>query len=153
MREKYQPLFDEYNVDLVLQAHNHLYDRTLPIKYNSNNIVKPIIFDQNNNDRNNFVDPDGTIFTVIGTGGKGPHRLVDTHEYTASQHLPIAGFLNIAIAGKQLEATFYDIGIKCEESISEKTGRIIFDLTKCEPRDKSKPLEIIDSYSIIKDSS
>ncbi|MGD1835124.1 MAG: LamG-like jellyroll fold domain-containing protein [Nitrososphaeraceae archaeon] len=149
LREKYQPIFDQYNVDLVLQAHNHLYDRTLPIKYNSDNIVKPIILDQNN--INNFIDPDGTIFSVIGTGGKGPHRLVDNPEYTVSQHLPIAGFLNIAIAGKQLEATYYDIGIKCEESISEKTGRTIFNLDVCEPRNESEPLKIIDRYYIIKE--
>ena len=148
LREKYQPIFDQYNVDLVLQAHNHLYDRTLPIKYNSDNITKPIILDQNN--IHNFIDPDGTIFSVIGTGGKGPHRLVNNPEYTVSQHLPIAGFLHIAIAGKQLESTYYDIGIKCEESISE-TGRTIFNLDKCEPRNESEPLKIIDRYSIIKE--
>ncbi|MGD1837644.1 MAG: metallophosphoesterase, partial [Nitrososphaeraceae archaeon] len=149
MREKYQPIFDEYDVDLVLQAHNHFYDRTLPLKYNSENIVTPII--DKTSDNNNFVNPDGTIFSVIGTGGKGPHRLVDTPEYTVSQHLPIAGFLNIAIAGKQLEATFYDIGIKCEESIGEKTGRTIFNLDICEPKDESEQLKIIDRYSITKE--
>ncbi len=31
MREKYQPVFDKYGVDIVLQGHNHLYDRTLPL--------------------------------------------------------------------------------------------------------------------------
>ena len=153
IREKYQPIFDEYGVDLVLQAHNHFYDRTLPIKYNPENITKPMIFDNtNDDDDDDFIDPDGTIFTVVGTGGKSPHRLVNTHEYTASQHLPIAGFLNIEIAGKQLEATYYDIGIKCEESVSEKTGRTIFNLDKCEPRDESDPLEITDKYTIVKES-
>ena len=34
IREKYQPIFDEYDVDLVLQAHNHFYDRILLLKFN-----------------------------------------------------------------------------------------------------------------------
>ena len=153
IREKYQPMFDEYGVDLVLQAHGHFYDRTLPLKYNPENIHIPIIDKTTENNNNNFVNPDGTIFTVVGTGGKGPHRLVDTPEYTASQHLPIAGFLSIEIAGKHLEATYYDIGIKCEESISEKTGKTIFNLDICEQRDESEPLKLLDKYSITKDSS
>ena len=43
MREKYQPIFDKYGVDLVIQGHNHLYDRTLPLQFNPNNISNPIV--------------------------------------------------------------------------------------------------------------
>ena len=48
MREKYQPVFDRYGVDIVLQGHNHFYDRTLPLQFNPNNTSKPIV-DQSNN--------------------------------------------------------------------------------------------------------
>ena len=31
IRDKYQPIFDKYGVDLVIQGHNHIYSRTLPL--------------------------------------------------------------------------------------------------------------------------
>ena len=34
MRENYQPVFDKYGVDIILQGHNHMYDRTLPLQFN-----------------------------------------------------------------------------------------------------------------------
>jgi hypothetical protein len=34
LRDTYHPLFDTYGVDLVLQAHNHKYERTYPLTYN-----------------------------------------------------------------------------------------------------------------------
>ena len=47
IRNKYQPIFDKYGVDLVIQGHNHIYSRTLPLSFNKLNISQPII-DQNN---------------------------------------------------------------------------------------------------------
>ena len=32
VREAWVPLFDRYNVDLVISGHNHLYERTLPLR-------------------------------------------------------------------------------------------------------------------------
>src|SRR5918993_1707298 len=46
-KEAYHPLFDQYNVDLILQGHQHNYQRTYPIKYNSDRPVNPIITDRN----------------------------------------------------------------------------------------------------------
>ncbi len=148
IREKYQPLFDQYNVDLVLQGHNHIYDRTLPIKFNSLNITNPIV--DKGNDNSHFTNPDGTIYTVVGTGGKGPVRISGTPFYTVSQDRPIAGFLNINIDGKDLEATFYDIGLKCKEIKSKKTGQPVLDIESCQPRDESTQLKIVDTYKISK---
>ena len=148
IREKYQPIFDQYNVDLVLQGHNHIYDRTLPIKFNPLNITNPMVDKTNNN--NTFTNPDGIIYTVVGTGGKGPVRISGTPFYTVSQDKPIAGFLNIDIDGKDLEATFYDIGLKCKEIKSEKTGKPVLDIESCKPRDKSTQLKIVDTYKISK---
>jgi hypothetical protein len=148
IREKYQPLFDQYNVDLVLQAHNHIYDRTLPIKFNPLNITNPIVDKTNNN--STFTNPDGTIYTVVGTGGKGPVRISDPPFYTVSQDKPVAGFLNINIDAKDLEATFYDIGLKCKEIKSKKTGKLVLDIESCKPRDESTQLKIVDTYKISK---
>jgi calcineurin-like phosphoesterase family protein len=46
MRDIYHPLFEQYGVDLVLQAHNHNYQRTYPISYNSGDSSKPTISNQ-----------------------------------------------------------------------------------------------------------
>ena len=37
LRNTYHPIFQQYGVDLVVQGHQHNYQRTFPIKYNSNN--------------------------------------------------------------------------------------------------------------------
>jgi len=52
--------------------------------------------------------------------------------------------------GKDLEATFYDIGLKCEEIISKKTGKPVLDIESCKPRDESTQLKIVDTYKISK---
>ncbi len=49
LRETYHPLFEEYKVDLILQAHNHNYQRSYPIIYNNDDPKNPIITDDNNN--------------------------------------------------------------------------------------------------------
>lgn len=35
-RKTYHPLFEKYGVDLVLQAHNHNYQRSYPLEYKPN---------------------------------------------------------------------------------------------------------------------
>ena len=35
IRDKYQDIFDKYNVDLVLQGHNHIYTRNFPLIFKS----------------------------------------------------------------------------------------------------------------------
>jgi Calcineurin-like phosphoesterase. len=47
LRDIYHPIFEKYNVDLVLQAHNHNYQRTYPISYNSaGDSSEPILTNQ-----------------------------------------------------------------------------------------------------------
>ena len=45
-KEAYHPLFELYNVDLVLQGHHHSYQRSYPIQYNSETSRDPIITDR-----------------------------------------------------------------------------------------------------------
>ncbi|MDW3631345.1 MAG: metallophosphoesterase, partial [Nitrososphaeraceae archaeon] len=107
MREKYQPLFDKYGVDIVLQGHNHFYDRTLPLQFNPQNISKPIVDESNN--PNKFFNPEGSIFSVIGLGGRSSHIFLNQPDYVVKQHNGF-GFLSIEINGKELDAKYYDIG-------------------------------------------
>lgn len=154
MREKYQPIFDKYNVDIVLQGHTHFYDRTLPLKFNPSEIEKPIISvnGTNNSTTNTFVDPEGTIFSVVGTGGRSGHVFLNQPDHVVKQHNEF-GFLSIEIKGNELDAKYYDIGYKCKknklkESDLEKEGDFkIFDMSSCKI---DRDLAIIDQYKIIK---
>jgi 3',5'-cyclic AMP phosphodiesterase CpdA len=153
MREKYQPIFDKYGVDLVLQGHNHIYDRTLPIKFNPNNISKPLVDESNNT--NKFFNPEGSIFSVIGLGGRSSHIFLNQPDYVVKQHNGF-GFLNIEINGKELDAKYYDIGYNCkEQQLKEKDLEegdfTIFEMSSCK-NNKKDPVKIIDHYSISKGS-
>jgi hypothetical protein len=93
-KEAYHPLFEQYKVDLVLQGHQHNYQRTYPIKYNSEAPINPIITDRN---RNTYANPEGQIFLTVGTGGANLHSLNGNkapYIITAEdQH----GFLNVDV--------------------------------------------------------
>jgi Calcineurin-like phosphoesterase len=116
LQNMYHPLFDKYDVDLVLQGHNHNYQRSYPIKYNTTNVLSssktitttPIITDTNNT---NYINPEGQIFVTVGTGGKydSSHKLKGQAFYIAIQHLGF-GFLNVDIInnGTTLSAKFYE---------------------------------------------
>ena len=110
LRDTYHPLFDKYHVDLVLQGHDHNYQRSYPIKYNSTNPFTPIITDTNQD--NNYTNPAGTIFAIVGTGGIGLYHLSNATEsaYLAYKQSSSFGFLSVAIInnGATLKANFYD---------------------------------------------
>ena len=106
LRDTYHPLFDKYGVDLVLQGHIHNYQRSYPIKYNSNSPSSPIITDTNTN---NYNDPQGQIFATVGTGGIGFHGLSGKASYMVYQQTSNFGFLNLDVieGGTKLTASFY----------------------------------------------
>jgi hypothetical protein len=65
-RDTYHPLFDQYDVDFVLMAHQHNYERTFPLQYNAGSPASPIITDKN---MSYYNDPQGQVFSIVGTGG------------------------------------------------------------------------------------
>jgi F5/8 type C domain/Calcineurin-like phosphoesterase len=102
-RNVYHPLFDQYNVDLVLQAHNHNYQRSYPISYNQNG-DQPSITDIN---KSTYNDPKGEIFVIAGTGGKSLYDIKSKSPFTVSQFEDY-GILEVAISeASQLTGTFY----------------------------------------------
>jgi hypothetical protein len=64
VREHWTPLFDQYQVDLVINGHNHLYERTDPILAGIVRRAAPA---------GSIVHPatDGTTYLTAGGGGKG----------------------------------------------------------------------------------
>ena len=103
--EVYHPLFGEYNVDMVLQGHQHNYQRTFPINYNKVVPDQPKVTDRN---ISNYSDPSGQIFATVGTAGAQLHNLDGKAPYISTQHIGF-GFLDIGIMnkGRTLNATFY----------------------------------------------
>ncbi len=106
LRDTYHPLFDKYHVDLVLQGHNHDYQRTYPLMYDANSPSNPIITDMN---RNIYKHPSGEVYAVVGTGGEETYPFGGLSSYVATQFTGIHGYLNIDIInnGQTLDGTFY----------------------------------------------
>jgi hypothetical protein len=96
LRSTYHPLFNEYEVDLVLQAHNHNYERTFPIKFNSNSPSNPIATTTNTD---TYTDPDGQIFATIGTGGVSLYAFTGKADHFVKQYGDF-GILNIDITNE-----------------------------------------------------
>ncbi len=153
IRDKYQNIFDKYNVDLVIQGHNHIYARTFPLSLNPSNIAEPIVdkISHNMNNNNTFTNPNGTIFLVVGVGGGELHRIVEEPYYVANQYNKGFGFVDLKIDGKRLEGTFYDINLICNIKTTEKKEKEIMDLESCVPTpiDQNK-LKVVDHFAIIK---
>lgn len=106
IRDTYHVLFDKYGVDLVLQGHQHNYQRTYPLKYNASTSSNPIVTDY---DLNHYNEPMGQIYATVGTGGFSIHDFLGKSPYMATQYLGY-GFLNIVVKnnGSTLTATFFD---------------------------------------------
>src|SRR5918994_606008 len=160
IREKYQPLFDKYGVDLVISGHNHIYSRTLPLSFNKANISQPIL-DHNSSSSNSsnvksslFINPNGTTFLVVGVGGSELHRITEEQYYIANQYNEGFGFVDLKINGKKLDGTMYDINLNCQIEITEKKGKEKINLETCIPtmtnNDNNDNLKVVDQFTIQK---
>jgi hypothetical protein len=122
LRDRYHLVFEKYDVDLVLQAHNHNYQRSYPIKYNNANSSAPIITDTH---ANNYSNPEGQIFVTVGTGGADTHFFLAKEPYMV-YHYTGFGFLNVDVIdnGQTFNATFYsnDGDIKDQFSITKNVS-------------------------------
>jgi hypothetical protein len=94
-RMNFHPLFDKYGVDLVLQAHNHIYERTYPLMFNDAKPAEPIIYKSDNSSDNHLRDPSNPIFLVVGTGGQGLYDIKKRLPYSVYATDKDYGFLNI----------------------------------------------------------
>ena len=111
LRDTYHPLFDRYNVDLVLQAHQHNYQRTYPLNYNNDSPSNPI---ETRNNTDTYNDPSGQIYTTVGTGGVGITDGESQYDFKGKASFVVTqftgyGFLNIDVRnnGTIFNAIFY----------------------------------------------
>ncbi len=106
IRDIFHPLFDKYGVDLVFNSDNHNYQRTFPLKYNSNaDSSNPIIVDRSQTNYNK--DQPGQIYLIVGTAGKSLYDIKKQAPFVAKQSHDHFGFLNIDINDKIIKGTFY----------------------------------------------
>ncbi|HEX9318856.1 MAG TPA: metallophosphoesterase [Nitrososphaeraceae archaeon] len=107
LQDIYHPLFEKYGVDIVLQGHNHNYQRTYPLSYNQSMPFSPIVTDRHTRDYDN--NPKGQIFFTVGTAGEDLYNLTKQAPYVVTQFLR-HGFLNVNLInnGTNLTATFYE---------------------------------------------
>ena len=111
IRNIYHPLFDKYGVDLVLNGHNHNYQRTYPVTFNADKTSKPIVTNTFTTGYNG--SSDGVVYAVVGTAGEAPvHPLLGRQPYVATQVAGKFGFLDIEISNgnphTKMTGTFYD---------------------------------------------
>jgi iron/zinc purple acid phosphatase-like protein C len=125
IRNIYHPLFDKYNVDLVLTSDNHNYQRTFPLKYNNGDSSYPIVA---NKDQNNYDTYNGVIYLVTGTAGRSHYKFEGQAPYIVKQDDKNFGFLNIDVNGKTLKRTFYANQYGSGSDI-ESTNNILDDFT------------------------
>ena len=105
LRDIYQPLFEKYDVDLVISSHNHYYERTYPLLYNNDDDQEPIITD---NSESTYLDTDGIIYLTVGTGGDELQEILDKEDYYVVQDDGEFGFLNLKLEnnGKTIGGEF-----------------------------------------------
>jgi hypothetical protein len=104
LRNTYHPLFEKYNVDLVISSHNQYYERTYPLLYNNNDDQEPVVI---NNSESNYSNTNGIIFLTVGTAGDELQDIVYEEDYYIMQEEEY-GFLNLKLKnnGKTLVGEF-----------------------------------------------
>jgi predicted phosphodiesterase len=125
LRSTYHPLFEQYGVDLVLQGHNHNYQRTYPIKFNSVNPKYPI---ETSTNKTTYRDPngEGQIFATVGTGGEDLYPFKDQKDSKKGNNYYVKDYIGFGILdvditnnGKTLTGKFY----------TDNSGKIIDQFT------------------------
>jgi hypothetical protein len=106
LRDTFHELFETSKIDLVLSGHTQYYQRSLPLSYNNDNPIYPVIMDQNNNQ---YSKNNGIIFVTAGTAGDDLHDIAYSLSYYVIQQGQF-GFLNLDLTnnGQTIVSTFYD---------------------------------------------
>jgi len=107
IRDAIQPLADMYNVDLIINGHTHAYERTYPLKHNSQDPNSPVQIVMNGT--STYTDPEGEIFLTVGSGGNSHHIWIGPQPtWVAFRDDKSFGFLEITISadGKTLSGSY-----------------------------------------------
>jgi hypothetical protein len=120
LRSTYHKLFDDNNVDVVLSGHVHNAQRTFPIKYSGGSTPT-----KTSSATIDYNDPQGEIFSVVGTGGINFHGLSGKPSWVKFQQDDDFGILDIKITnnGYKLEGRYHtNDGQQLDKFTITKTG-------------------------------
>ena len=93
-----EPLLDKYGVDIVLQGHDHDYERTKPLKDGMPN------------------DQEGVIYITLAGGGR-PLYFQRNNEDWSEKFLPVYHFAHFEINGSNLKMAVYDKDAKVIDTL------------------------------------
>jgi hypothetical protein len=104
LSELYHPLFDNYGVDIVLQAHVRNYQRSFPLEFNQESPLNPTV---TSTSKGEYKNPNGAIFAIVGTGGgELKHELEESSPFMAYQQDTKFGILDMHFSDNILEGKF-----------------------------------------------
>ena len=104
LSELYHPLFDNYGVDIVLQAHVRNYQRSFPLEFNQESPLNPTV---TSTSKGEYKNPNGAIFAIVGTGGgELKHELEENSPFMAYQQDTKFGILDMHFSDNILEGKF-----------------------------------------------
>jgi hypothetical protein len=123
LRNIYHSQFGKYGVDVVLMGHVHNFQRTFPIKYDSGSPSSPIVTSSASQD---YFDPYGQVFALVGTGGVNIHGLAGKSSWVKYQQDDRFGALDIDIqnSGYKLVGRYYT---------NDRVQRDVFTISKTGP--------------------
>ncbi len=102
VRDNFVPLFDQYGVDLVINGHNHIYERNNPLIGGKQTVTAP---------SGATVTPatQGTTYIVSGGGGESLYSFdaKDSYEGNVNSNTAIAGYYNANGGGTVKETVDY----------------------------------------------
>ena len=90
-------LLEQYDVDLVLQANFHAYERSKPITSDG------IVMDHS---KCSYIDPKGQIFVTAGTGGHSHIDVKNKSDLFVISNENDFGFFNLKIGGTVIVGEF-----------------------------------------------
>ncbi len=136
IRDTYHPLFDKYGIDIVFTSDNHNYQRTFPLKYNSeggggNSSNSPIIVDRSLNNYSSSNSNDnysGQIYMITGIGGRSLYPIESQSPFVAKQNDDQYGFVNLDFTtNNTLTATVYANEYNKNSSINNNNRSDVID--------------------------
>jgi hypothetical protein len=98
VRQFWTPLFDQYQVDLVINGHNHIYERTDPIRGGAPTTTAPI---------GATIEPAGQGTTYVACGGAGKSlysfSAPDSYEGSVDNVASVSSYVNEAGGTEEAE--------------------------------------------------
>ena len=110
LRSAWQPLFDQYHVDVVWAGHNHVYERSRPIRgLDGTEGVVAAVGGANYEPQISDGTASGTVYVVAAGVGAPLYAVQSTCSFSApGVGRAVRNYVRVQVAGRTLTATVYD---------------------------------------------